>query len=97
MDYLVQMFGVLFVMALMAGLLWLLRRKGVAQFPMVMRSMKNKSQVLQTVDRLALTPQHSLHAVRVANRIIIIGVSPAGMTTLEQVPISEISLEHTPR
>lgn len=97
MDYLVQMIGVLFVMALMAALLWFLRSKGVAQFPMVIRSMKNKSQLLYTVDRLALTPQHSLHAVRVANRILIIGVSPAGLTTLEQMPVSEISMEQTSR
>jgi flagellar biosynthetic protein FliO len=90
MDYLVQMSGVLFVMVLMAGLLWLLRRKGIAQFPALTRN-RTQQPLLHVVDRLALTPQHSVHLVKVADRAILVGVSPSGCSFLQNVEWNELA------
>ena len=38
---------------------------------------------LEHLDRLALAPQHSLHLVRVGNRELLVGRSPAGVTLLD--------------
>lgn len=38
---------------------------------------------LAAVERLALSPHHSLHLVRLAGRGLLIGVSPAGCALLE--------------
>ena len=37
---------------------------------------------LEPVDRLSLTPQHSLHLVRMGGRMILVGRSPSGITLL---------------
>jgi flagellar biosynthetic protein FliO len=89
-DYLVQMSGVFLVMVIMAGLLWILRRKGIARFPALVRHGKANKPVLQIVDRLALTPQHSIHLVRVAGRAVLVGVSPTGCSFLESFPCGDV-------
>jgi flagellar biogenesis protein FliO len=38
---------------------------------------------LQSIERLPLTAQHSLHLVRVAGRVILIAVSPGGCSVLD--------------
>jgi flagellar biogenesis protein FliO len=35
---------------------------------------------------LSLTPQHSLHLVRVADRTLLVGLSPQGCNLLESGP-----------
>lgn len=40
---------------------------------------------LERLERLALSPQHSLHLVRVAGRALLLGVSPAGIQVLERL------------
>jgi len=69
------------VLAVMLGLLMWLRRHGIAQFRAVLPS--RKSRCLELLERLTLTPQHSLHVVRMNGRTLLIGVSPSGCTLLE--------------
>jgi flagellar biogenesis protein FliO len=38
---------------------------------------------MQTIERLALTPQHSLHLVNVSGRVLLIAVSPGGCSVLD--------------
>ncbi|MCS6953081.1 MAG: flagellar biosynthetic protein FliO [Bryobacterales bacterium] len=40
---------------------------------------------LERLERLPLSPQHSLYLVRVAGRALLLGVSPAGIQVLERV------------
>ncbi len=78
-----QALSVLLVLALLGGTLWWLRRKGVAQF--ALRSAgggKHKS--IQVVERLSLTPQHSLHLVKLDDRTMLIAVSPGGCSILTE-------------
>jgi flagellar biogenesis protein FliO len=41
---------------------------------------------LQVLERVRLTPQHSVHIVRAGNRHLTIAVHPTGCTLLESHP-----------
>lgn len=41
---------------------------------------------LETLDRLPLSPQHTLYLVRVGNRAVLIGAHPGGCRLLERLP-----------
>jgi flagellar biogenesis protein FliO len=77
-----QIITVLAVMALMIGMLQWLRRRGVAHLRtgFVRRKAGRR---LELLERLPLTPQHSLHIVRMDGRSLLIGVSPSGCALLE--------------
>jgi flagellar biogenesis protein FliO len=77
--------SVLLVLVLLGGALWWLRRKGMASLAF-QRPAMSKKRSLQVIERLALTPQHSLHLVRVEDRTILIAASPAGCSFLENLP-----------
>jgi flagellar biosynthetic protein FliO len=80
MDLLPQMGGVALVLALLGATLWWLRNRGVAQFAAV----RNKAgKRMEVVERLSLVPQHSLHLVRLADRALVVAVSPSGCRLLE--------------
>ena len=82
MDLFEQLAMVLLVLALLAGVLWVLRNRGLASFRP--GAWKNTSaRRLQVIERLPLTPSHSLHLVRVADRVLLIGVAPSGCTLLD--------------
>lgn len=67
--------------ALAAGsLASLWRRKGLGAARTAGRGLQ-----LERLERLALSPQHSLHLVRVAGRALLLGVSPAGIQVLERL------------
>jgi flagellar biosynthetic protein FliO len=76
------MAGVVLVLALLLGALWFLRRKGWAQFSGARRNAR-PGRPLEVIDRVTLTPHHSLHLVRMADRILLVGLSPTGCTLLE--------------
>jgi len=82
MDVLQQLSAVAVVLGILCGGLWLLKRKGWAHA--AMRGPRGDGQPrLEVVDRLALTPHHSLHLVRLADRTLLIGLSPNGCNLLE--------------
>jgi flagellar biogenesis protein FliO len=69
-------------LAAMGIALYLLHNKGLVRF-----SAKGltdaKTRRLQSLERLPLTAQHSLHLVRVAGRLVLIAVSPGGCSVLD--------------
>jgi flagellar biosynthetic protein FliO len=81
MEMFQQLAVVVSVLGLLCAGLWLLRRKGWAH------TARRKDGVngprLEVIDRLALTPNHSLHLVRLADRTLLIGLSPSGCNLLE--------------
>ena len=89
MESIQQALSVVLVLGLLGGALWWLRRKGMAQF--ALKTPGGKRRAIQVVERLALTPQHSLHLVRVADRTMLIAASPAGCSILEgfSEPVAE--------
>jgi len=74
-----QVLAIGMILSLLAGSLWWLRRKGLVRYG----SRSGQTQVLQSVERIALGPQHSLHLVRLAGRGLLVGISPAGCVLLE--------------
>jgi flagellar biogenesis protein FliO len=82
MDAMQPALAVLLVLGLLGGGLYCLRAKGLARF-----SGKGfgrpAARQMQTLERLVLTPQHSLHLVSVGGRIVLVAVSPGGCTVVE--------------
>jgi flagellar biogenesis protein FliO len=74
-----QLASVAFVFALLAGALWWLRgRKMIAFGPA-----RHETSRLEVIDRVRLTPQHSVHLLRTGSRELTIAVHPTGCTLLE--------------
>lgn len=86
-----QFSAVLFVLLLLIAALWLLRRKGLAGLNVAMSRRLARQKLMQVIERVPLTANHSLHLVRIHDRVILIGVSPAGCNQLESFPSSLIT------
>lgn len=83
MELLEQLTMVFFVLALLGGMLWVLRGKGMASFRFARKNARPGRQ-LEMIERLPLTPNHSVHLIRAGNRTLLIGVAPGGCTLLER-------------
>lgn len=83
-----QALSVLLVFSLLGLALWKLRRPGTA-LRSPWRGPWGKTgastRALETVERLALTPQHMLHLVRVQGREVVVATHPQGCTVLADV------------
>jgi flagellar biogenesis protein FliO len=82
MDEIQPILAVLFVLGLLGGTLYWLRAKGLARFNGKGFARRDEKQ-MRTLERLSLTPQHSLHLVSVAGRTLLIAVSPGGCTVVD--------------
>jgi flagellar biogenesis protein FliO len=83
MNWTEQMLAVALVAALLAGTLVWLRRKGFAGTAGNRLRLLRRPRRLEMLDRLSLTPQHSLHLVRLGTRTILLGRSPSGLALLD--------------
>jgi flagellar biosynthetic protein FliO len=84
---------ILLVFALLGGLLWFSKRRGVAAFSLGGRGGRGGSgRRLEVLERVSLTPQHALHLVRVAERTVLIATAPSSCTLLDApVPLESVS------
>lgn len=89
MEYLQQMLAVLAVFGFLGGSLWWLRRRGLARFSM--GADRKRTGVLTQVERLSLSPTHTLHLVRMADRGILVASWPGGCQAIESSAWSQIS------
>jgi flagellar biosynthetic protein FliO len=80
-----QSMAVFLVLGLLFGALWLLRRKSLRGFGLLSKQTGGVRQ-LRVIERLSLTPQHSVHLVQVADTLLVVGVSPAGCNSLASLP-----------
>lgn len=83
-----QLLAVFGVFILLGLTLWWLRQKGAVQLrsyipPRFAASRGSQTRLLGRVEALQLTPTHSLSLVRLADRAILIGTSPAGFHLVE--------------
>jgi flagellar biosynthetic protein FliO len=90
MEMFQQLMIVAVILAVLCGGLWILKRKGWAQTAM-RRSRADGQPRLEVIDRLTLTPHHSLHLVRLADRTLLVGISPNGCNLLDCPPSAAIS------
>jgi flagellar biogenesis protein FliO len=79
-----QFLAVLVVLGALFGALWAMRAKS-SRFSAL--SLRRKSSSLKCIDRLALTPHHSLHLVRVGKLTFLIGLAPAGVNLVREVDV----------
>ena len=82
MEAIQQTLVVVFVLGLLGVTLYWLRSKGLARFNV--KSMgRGGARRMQAIERLSLTPQHSLHLVSVSGRVLLIAGSPGGCSLLD--------------
>jgi len=73
---------VLLVFALLGGLLWFSKKRGLAAFSIGARRGGDERR-LEVLERVPLTAQHSLLLVRVADRTVLIATAPSSCTLLD--------------
>ena len=88
MDLIPQLMAVTAVLALLGVTLWWLRRRG---FAAILPARRSAGKRLECIERLALSPQHTLHLVRIGSKMILMASSPSGCALIER--ISAIDLE----
>ncbi len=89
MELVRQVVAIAVVFGLLGLAWWLLRRQGLARLGGGARGRKGLRR-LEAVERLALSPHHALHLVRVGERVLLIGVHASGCTLLESLPGREL-------
>jgi flagellar biosynthetic protein FliO len=87
MDVVRQVLGVVLVFASLGGTLWLLRRSGTARWRMPGR--RRAAGGLELIERLALSPHHAVHLVRLGDRALVVASHASGCTLLESLPWRE--------
>ena len=78
MEILQQIAAIAFVFSLLGGALWWIRSRNVTAFGPARPSLSR----LQVIDRVRLTPHHSVHILKVGDRELTIAVHPSGCTLL---------------
>lgn len=91
MEVVGQLTAVAAVLGLLAASLWWLRRRGFAA-PVLAR--RSHGRLLKSLERLPLGPQHTLHLIRLGEKALVIGCSPAGCTVLATLTGPEIEPSH---
>lgn len=88
MELAEQVTMVLAVFALLGALLWFLKRRGMASLSLGPRRGRSARRI-EVLERVPLSPQHSLHLVRVADKVLLIGTAPSGCTLLHEPDLKE--------
>jgi hypothetical protein len=90
MDVLRQIFSVLLVFSLLGAALWALRRGGRVSFQGFARKrILGHTRSMVPVERLALTPHHTLHMVCIHGRQVLLATHPQGCTLVTQPVATE--------
>ena len=85
MELVPQVLAVAAVMALLGGTLWWLRRRG---FTTITKGAGLRR--MECIERLALSPQHTLHLVRMGRTVMVVASSPSGCSLVQNVAAGEI-------
>ncbi|HLI83833.1 MAG TPA: flagellar biosynthetic protein FliO [Bryobacteraceae bacterium] len=84
MELFNQMAAVAAVLGSLGGLAWWLRRRGPLERPSFRRSAGRR---LESLERLPLGPQQTLHLVRVGSRALLLAATPNGCALLDSVDV----------
>jgi len=77
-----QTIAVVLVLGLLALSVVLAQRRGLIRFNLA-AGRSRAQRHMELIDRLALTPQHNLHAVRNGDRLLLIATYPGGVAVIE--------------
>ena len=86
MDFGQQYLGAAVVLGLLGLALWWLRRRGYA----AMMPSRRTGRKMESLERLPLGPQHTLHLVRIGGTALLVACSPAGCVLLQSVTVAQI-------
>jgi flagellar biogenesis protein FliO len=77
-----QFAGVLLVLALLAAMVWLAKRRGLARwsFPS-----PGGARLVTVLERILLTPQHTLHVLMVGGRKLLLTSSPGSCQLITEL------------
>jgi flagellar biogenesis protein FliO len=81
MDTLQPIAAVFLVLALLGATLFFLRKRGAATFAMPRFSPRGERR-MEVIERVALSPQHALHLVRIGGAELLIATAPASCALL---------------
>ncbi|HUI54268.1 MAG TPA: flagellar biosynthetic protein FliO [Bryobacteraceae bacterium] len=87
MDGMGQAAAVAVVLALLAGTLWWLRRRGFAG---VLHAGRIRRRNLECLERLPLGAQHALHLVRFGDTALLVASYPGGCRLVQSAPCRDI-------
>lgn len=98
MEMFQQLFAVAGVLGALCIVVWAMKRKGLAHTHFFKpggalrggRGFRDSQTRLEVLDRLVLTPHHSIHLIRLADRTLLVGLSPNGCNLLETAPATGI-------
>ena len=82
MDELQPILAVILVLSLLGGLLFFLRRRGIASFSAFPAGAVSARQ-LKVLERVPLGAQHALHLVRVGDKLILVATAPGSCQVLD--------------
>jgi flagellar biogenesis protein FliO len=83
MDLFQQAAGVLIVFGALGAVVLIGKQRGLLHLALPVRS-PGRPKRMQVMERLALTPNHSLHLVTIDDRTVLVGVSPGGCQLLDR-------------
>jgi hypothetical protein len=75
MDIIQPLAAICLVMALLGGVLLLLKKRGASSFRLPLMASAAPRR-LELVERLALGPQHALHLVRAGDKLVMVTTAP---------------------
>ena len=89
MDVMEQIAAVAGVLTLLAATLWWLRRRGFAGMPLARRPARRR---LECLERLPLSPHHTLHLVRLGEAALLVASSPTGCSLIGSFSSGQIEI-----
>ncbi len=87
MDVIGQLTTVAGVFTLLFAALWWLRRRGYAQVKGFGKfSLRQTHRRMERLEKLVLSPQHTLHLIRLGDTALVVAASPAGCSLIQALP-----------
>ncbi|HLK49837.1 MAG TPA: flagellar biosynthetic protein FliO [Bryobacteraceae bacterium] len=87
MDLIGQMASVVVVLALLGLSLWWLRRRGWS----APAAYGGRRRLVESLERIPLGPQHTLHLIRLGDAVFLVACSPAGCTVVAHRSFCELA------
>jgi len=87
-----QFWGVLAVLGILVTALYLLKQRGIARFTGI-RRLGGPERIMKVVERIPLTPQHTMHLVQIGQRRVLISSSPGSCQLITEISEQDASRE----
>jgi flagellar biogenesis protein FliO len=87
MEAIQQIAAVAAVLGLLGVTLWWLRRRGMAG---ILPARRGSARRLESLERLTLGPQQTLHLIRLGDRALLVAASPGGCALVHNTSVREM-------